>query len=319
MRRAVLFAGAGLAVLAACSPDQAPTAPIKITPIDPTLELTVPGEDNPGNPPAHVDFIKGITRGAAHGGGRGGGGSNPNLVYHGGPVMTTGAVVQPIFWGTSWNNPGDKISGLSLFYVGFGGSGYGNTNTEYTNGSGIHVSSAVNFARTTTDLSASPSGAPSTATVLGEVCKMIGSAAASNGYYPVYVDHSRGNAGYCAWHSAGSCNGGATTFQFAFFFNLDGDPGCDPQAGGVGGHSQGLAALANVSGHELSETLTDQQLNAWYDRSGAENSDKCAWTFGAPSVTFSNGSQWKVQGNWSNNAYNSGTGYDVTKGCIQGN
>jgi hypothetical protein len=66
--------------------------------------------------------------------------------------------------------------------------------------------------------------------------------------------------------------------QFAFFFNLDGDPGCDAQDSS-NTHSQGLEALANVSGHELSEALTDPHGDAWYDRKGAENADKCAWTF----------------------------------------
>ena len=108
--------------------------------------------------------------------------------------------------------------------------------------------------------------------------------------------------------------------QFAFFFNLDGDPGCDPQDTS-GRHSQGLAALANVSGHEISEARSDPRLNAWYDSSGAENADKCAWSFGTPLVTFSNNSQWKIQGNWSNRAYDASTGYanrNGEKGCIDG-
>ena len=130
---------------------------------------------------------------------------------------------------------------------------------------------------------------------------------AGNGYYPVYTDVKRGNAGYCAWHSAGTCGG--TAVQFAFFFNLDGDAGCDPQDTS-GLHSQGLAALANVTGHELSEARTDPaNPGAWYDRSGNENGDKCAWTFGVPLVTFSDGTQWKIQGEWSNAAYTAGTGY----------
>ena len=57
--------------------------------------------------------------------------------------------------------------------------------------------------------------------------------------------------------------------QFAFFFDLDGDAGCDPDTSGL--HSQGLAALANVSAHELSEARTDPASpGAWYDSSGAE-------------------------------------------------
>ena len=242
---------------------------------------------------------------------------SPNLTYHGGPVMH-GTSVEPIFWGTSWSgNTGDKVSGVQTFYSGVGGSSYAGTNTEYTDGSG-HVGTAVTLGATHFDFSAVSATGQTTGPILSEVCREIASPV-SNGYYPVYVDRKRGNAGFCAWHSAGTCNG--VPVQFAFFFNLDGDPGCDPQDGS-GQHSQGLAALANVTGHELSETMTDNKLNAWFDSSGAENSDKCAWTFGTPLLVFPNGSQWKIQGNWSNSAFNSSTrGYPNSsgqKGCIDG-
>src|SRR5439155_13080923 len=146
-----------------------------------------------------------------------------------------------------------------------------------------------------------------------EVCKFITSPA-PNGYYPVYVDTPRGSAGFCAWHSAGYC--GTTLVQIAFFFNLDGDPGCDPEDTSRL-HSQGLAALANVSGHEISEARTDPHLDAWFDSAGDENADKCAWTFGTPLLTFSNTTtttQWKIQGNLSNQAYNGGSGYGKLSG-----
>jgi hypothetical protein len=38
-------------------------------------------------------------------------------------------------------------------------------------------------------------------------------------------------------------------------------------------------------------------------------------------VTFSDGGQWKIQGEWSNAAYNAGTGYADSsglKGCLDG-
>ncbi len=138
-----------------------------------------------------------------------------------------------------------------------------------------------------------------------------------NGYYPVYTDLPR-KGNYCAWHSWGSCNG--TQVQFAFFWKLDGDSGCDP-VDTSGLHSQGLAALANVSGHELSEARTDPAGTGWYDKKGAENGDKCVWTFGVPLVTFTDGSQWKLQGEWSNAAYKSNTGYPNSAGqdgCLSG-
>jgi len=60
---------------------------------------------------------------------------------------------------------------------------------------------------------------------------------------------------------------------------------------------------------------TTNNGNAWYDSSGAENADKCAWTFSGTLVSFKN-SQWKIQGNWSNAANNVRSGYDGA-GCIQ--
>jgi hypothetical protein len=245
---------------------------------------------------------------------------SPDLVYHGGPVMTTGAYVEPIFWGPRWNDPAfvaDKITGIQTFYGTIGGSSYEATNTEYTQTGGLHVGTTVTLGPAHVDLSAAGSG-NQTSGILAEACRTATNLM-TDGYYPVYVDAPRGHARFCAWHSAGTCPNGVTV-QFAFFFNLDGDAGCDPEdTSGV--HSQGLAALGNVSGHELSEALTDPHLDAWYDSKGAENSDKCAWTFGTPLLTFSSKSQWKIQGNWSNHAFDTNTGYpnrSGQNGCIDG-
>lgn len=243
---------------------------------------------------------------------------SPNMTYHGGKIMTT-ANITAIFWGTSWATyTGDKITGMASYYAGWNNSNYAKTNIEYT-GSNGKVGATASYAGQYIDSTAA-SGGGNTSAILAEVCKEITNPdATGNGYYPVYTDVPRGSAGYCAWHSAGTCGG--KTVQFAFFFKLDGDSGCDPQDTS-GLHSQGLAAIANVSGHELSEALTDPASpGAWYDSRGAENGDKCAWTFGAPLVTFSNGTQWKIQGEWSNAAYTAGTGYPNSsgqKGCLSG-
>jgi hypothetical protein len=267
--------------------------------------------------------MKGIHWARDHAPPAGSSSTSPNLQWHGGPIMTDAKVVA-IYWGTSWGNAsfiGDKMSGLQAFYEGMNASTYANTTDEYSDSTGA-ITSAITYVGRITDLSAAPSNAGSrTSPILSEVCKALaatGVAPVADGYYPVYVDQRRGHAGYCAWHSAGSCNG--VPVQFAFFFNLDGDAGCDPQDSS-GLHSQGLAALANVSGHELSEARTDPRLNAWYDSSGSENADKCAWVFGTPLLTFSNTTEWKVQGNWSNAAYNKMIGYTNSagqSGCIDG-
>jgi len=223
--------------------------------------------------------------------------------------------VAPIYWGSNWGNSsftGDKVTGLDYLYSHVGGSGYAHTNSEYYDGSGNVNTTSISKASNVIDTSATPSGAPSTSQVLAEVANATNNNPVANAYYPVYSDQPRGSAGYCAWHSSGTING--IRVQFGFFFNLDNDPGCDPQAPTNLGHSQGLSALANVTGHELSEMLTDPQLNAWYDQRGSENADKCAWTFAGP-VTIGNQS-WKIQGNWSNAAANNNSGY-ANGGCIQ--
>jgi hypothetical protein len=72
----------------------------------------------------------------------------------------------------------------------------------------------------------------------------------------------------------------------------------------------GADGMASIIAHELEESVTDPELNAWYDRRGYENADKCAWTFGSTS-TAPNGSlynmsmggrNWLIQQNWVNAA-----------------
>jgi hypothetical protein len=242
------------------------------------------------------------------------------MTNHGGKIMPTSNTTA-IFWGTTWSSySGDKVTGLDSWYTGFSNSNYAKSSTEYA-GSNGQVGATSSYGGHKIDTSPASGGGNSSA-ILAEVAKLITTPDPSgNGYYPVYTDLPRGNANYCAWHSSGTIGTPPTPVQFAFFWKLDGDPGCDPQST-VTSQSQGLAALANVSGHELSEAMTDPASpGAWYDSSGHENGDKCAWTFGAPSVTFSDGTAWKIQGEWSNNAYTAGTGYPNSsgqKGCLSG-
>ena len=92
--------------------------------------------------------------------------------------------------------------------------------------------------------------------ILAEVCKAIPNPDTSgNAYHAVYSDTPRGNAGYCAYHSYGTCHGVGVQFASSSSWMAT---GCDP--GDTSGlHSQGLAALANVSGHELSEPAPTRQ------------------------------------------------------------
>ncbi len=242
--------------------------------------------------------------------------SSPNMTYHNGPIMNN-VYTEAIFWGTSWPSyTGDEISGMDSWYNGVSGTQYARTVDEYYSTTSSNGSGTLTYGGHIVDSSAA-SGGQYTSTILAEVCKVITNPV-STGYYPVYTDLPRGGAQYCAWHSHGTCNG--VNVQFGFFWKPDGDSGCNPNST-VSGESEGLQADANVSGHEMSEMRNDPQGNAWYDSSGNENGDKCAWTFGTPYLTFSNGTNWKIQGNWSNWAYNNNAGYANSSGyhgCLDG-
>jgi hypothetical protein len=249
----------------------------------------------------------------------------PLMYWHGGSVMPT-VNVTPIFWGGRWKNAafrGDKITGMDAWYGGFGNSNYAATSNEYQ-GSNGQVTSQVNANPHLEDFDTSAWSGNYPKKILAEVCSLIANPDPS-GYYPVYTDLRRpGGVGYCAYHSFGSC--GNTPVQFAFFWDLTNDSYCSLRQGSPD-HSRGLDNLSNASAHELSEARTDPRAGGWYDFTGfsGENGDKCVFVYlPGPKglVAFSDGTQWRVQGEWSNNAYLTKTGYPNKlgqKGCLLGN
>jgi hypothetical protein len=256
---------------------------------------------------------------------------DPRMFWHRGLVMPQ-ANVTAIFWGKRWNNDryvGDKIDGLDSWYQGFGNSNYAATSNEYRGLNG-QVTSNVAYAGHVIDATAA-TGGYNRAAILKEVCQQVNNNPdpTGNGYYPVYTDIPRpAGSIYCAYHSWGSCPGSNTWLQFAFFWSLEGPPGGGKEGCSVKhqegelGHSLQLAALADYSAHELSEARTDPNSllgrSGWFDVAGNENGDKCLAIYGDGPVTFSNGSQWKIQSEWSNQAYLGHNGLGFLKGCLPG-
>jgi hypothetical protein len=240
----------------------------------------------------------------------GSGGSTANMTNHGGNVITANKTMA-IFWG-NWSSPGDKITGNDSFISGFGGSSVAQVATEYSG-----ITSSSTYLGHTTDTTSPPSKALTVAQAVAEGCSITRNAPDPSALYLIYTSTGAGtSAKYCAWHSSGTCSNGAA-IQVAYMPNIDGMAGCDPRDTS-GLHSQGLAALANVTSHETMEFITDPSASAWYDSGGNEIGDKCAWSFDGLR-TMSNGSQWLVQGEWSNGAYTAGTGFanlSGQKGCV---
>jgi hypothetical protein len=308
MRKRIVVAACAVALVAACTEsDQAPTSP----PTDPSLSA---GENGlQGKPGPHIFLRRGFARKP---------GGTVNMTFHGGTVLPTSKSMA-IFWGSPWTSDAaftaDKVTGLDDFFSHFGGSSFAGTNTEYSGTNG-QVTKAMSYLGHVFDNSAPPSRALTVSGAVAEACKITGNNPDPSGVYFIYTSTTAGHVNYCAWHSWGSCGNGAPV-QVAYMPNLDGIAGCDPGSPASLGHSQGLAALANVTAHELSEAITDPRGTGWFDASGAENADKCAWVF--PSiVALSSTSRWQAQGNWSNARFTAGTGYanlSGQKGCINGN
>jgi hypothetical protein len=256
----------------------------------------------------------------AKGGGHGGGGSGAQLLtWHGGPVLHTNST-EAIFWGSEWSSAsfaGDKITGLDTFFGGLNNSSFAGTSSEYDDGSG-NVSASSSYMGHAFDTTTAPRRALQVADAVAEACKVTNNNPVANAVYFIYTSTGAGHVSYCAWHSHGTCSNGAGV-QVAYMPNIDGIAGCDP-VDTTTGHSQGLAALVNVTSHEWSEAISDPSLNAWYDAGGSENGDKCAWSF--HNDVHVGSTTWKVQMEWSNAAYTGGTGFanlSGENGCIQGN
>jgi hypothetical protein len=233
------------------------------------------------------------------------------ITYHGGPIMTGTKNVYYIWYGNWSGNSATSI--LTDLANSIGGSPYFNINSTYTNSSGGKVDNIVNYVSSTTD-NYSQGTAFGDAGVQAVVSSAISSGRLPNDTNAVYfvltsqdVNETSGFCTqYCGWHTHGTISG--SDIKFAFIGNPARCPSaCEAQSTSPNGNA-GADGMASIIAHELEEAATDPDLNAWYDNRGAENADKCAWTFGTES-TASNGSkynvtlgsrQYLIQQNWVN-------------------
>lgn len=96
---------------------------------------------------------------------------------------------------------------------------------------------------------------------------------------------------FCAYHSYSGSTGAPTVYANMPFPIYQSATNYSCTAEGLGGGIQSpngdTDADVEVSplSHEMSEAITDPELNAWYDISGNENGDDCAYIYGALSGT----------------------------------
>jgi Phosphate-induced protein 1 conserved region len=231
--------------------------------------------------------------------------------YHGGPVMTGPNSVYYIWYGNWSGNSATSI--LTDFASSIAPSPYFNINTTYTNSAGGRVPNLIHYAGFMND-NYSQGTSLSDAQIQTVVSNAITSNALPKDPNAVYfvltsadVTASSGFCTqYCGWHTHGAIGG--VDIKYSFVGNPDRCPSsCAAQTAGPNGNA-GADGMASIIAHELEEAASDPDLNAWYDRRGYENADKCAWTFGT-TMTAPNGSkynmtlgarQFLIQQNWVN-------------------
>lgn len=245
--------------------------------------------------------------------------TNP-ISYHNGPVMTNvNGVNVYVVWYGAWDNvsaaPQSKGAALlTSMLQGIGGTPYFNTNSTYTDKTGARIANKVTLAGQTTDAAYSLGKKLTDANVKTIVSNAITKGALpkdANGVYFVLTAKDVAETSgfltkYCGWHTH------ATIATADIKYSFVGDPSsklanCAQQLVGPNGAAYaGADAMVSVIAHELEEAASDPDLNAWYDAAGAENADKCAWTFGTTSTATNgakfnvtwNGTQFLIQQNW---------------------
>ena len=227
----------------------------------------------------------------------GGTGTLTPIMPHSGIVMV--APKAYLIWYGNWtqSNGSDTPAGQAIvrdFLHAVGSSPYYSINTTYTG-----VSGSVSVAGETT-VAGSSGSRLSDSGVRNIVVNAINSGALGsadpNGVYFVLTSSNIAKSGfctqYCGWHTYTTV--GSTPIKYSFVGNANRClNACAAQTVGPNGNA-GVDGMVSVIAHELEEANTDPLLNAWYDSSGAENADKCAWTFGQSLTLGSNGAYYNM-------------------------
>jgi hypothetical protein len=214
-----------------------------------------------------------------------------------GPVMYQPNVY--LIWYGNWNKTSgsDTASGQQIirdFLHGLSGSPYYMINSTYGGVSGFFSvlgEYVDNYSQTST-LSDSRVQA-----VVSHAISVKALPKDSNGIYFVLTSSDVAESSgfcrqYCGWHTAGTIS--QTDIKYAFVGNSSRClSACAAQSVGPNGNA-GVDGMISVIAHELEETNTDPDLNAWFDSKGAEDADKCAWTFGANQKKASNGAYYNM-------------------------
>jgi hypothetical protein len=233
------------------------------------------------------------------------------LTYHGGPVMQNGVTAYAIFWVPPTLQNGTATSMTAHYQTvqknmlgDYEGHGLDNNNTQYyqvvssvkqyiQNKGGLGGSYVDTAAYPTSGCSdsATPGNCISDTQVQAEITKVMGIKGWTGGLNKMFLLFTSKGEGSCFDSTSSQC---AYSFYCAYhsYFGPVSNPviyGNEPfgepsvcQISGVPSPNGDAPAdtAASTASHEVTEAITDPELNAWYDASGSEIGDLCAYNYG---------------------------------------
>ncbi len=215
-----------------------------------------------------------------------------SIAYHNGAVLTGTQIVYVIWYG-NWSTNTAQLLILADFLSNLGSSPYFQINTGYPNSAGQAPSGDLAFGGGATD-AYSHGAALSEADVADVVANAVltgGVPLDPSGIYAVLTSPdvtvidtvTQFCLTCCNLHGHSEVAGSA--FRYVFVGSPRRCPGaCSPQSQSPNSTSEvgsyEADAMASWLAAALSEVLTDPNDNAWYDRYGLENAEKCEGTYG---------------------------------------
>jgi len=220
--------------------------------------------------------------------------SSNGILYHGGAVMLGTTHVYFIWYGNWSSNSATTI--LPDWARNLGGSPYFSINSTYYDSSNNHVANSVTYGGAVFDNYSRGTSLDDNG-VFDVVSAAIANGslpADANGVYFVLTSPDVAETTgfctlYCGWHSSGIFNG--VPSQYAFVGSTLACPsGCEASPGNAPNGNEGADGMASLMTHELDESVTDPNGDAWYDANGNEVGDLCNFTFGSKLYSTANGS-----------------------------
>ena len=210
-----------------------------------------------------------------------------SIAYHNGAVLTGTQIVYVIWYGNWAPNPSQQLL-LAEFMSTLGSSPYFQINTGYPNGAGQAPSGDLTFGGSSTD-AYSHHAVLSEADVADVVANAVltgGLPLDPSGIYVVLtspdVTVQDGATQFCltCCNLHGTSIVAGSPFRYAFV----GHPARCPSACSSQAHSPNgdyaIDAMVSWLAAVLSEVVTDPNNDAWFDRYGLENAEKCEGTYG---------------------------------------